>query len=133
MSTIHPSVKSDSMHDATICFSPRSASSVRGTMCFISAKLRLPLRVQNIFNSSDLYLAEVTERAIMQNASRPPLRLHTGRGALSYSCDTIAHNVPDTPNHEFLSRILACLQQVLVLFFPCHSSPIQSLTDFCQG
>ena len=75
------------------------------------AKLRLPLRVQNIFNSSDLHLAEVrlaffnssdlhlaevTERAIMQNASRPPLRLHTGRGALSYSRDTIAHNVPDT-------------------------------------
>ena len=47
-------------------------------MCFISAKLRLPLRVQNIFNSSDVHLAEVTERAIVQNASRPPLRLHTG-------------------------------------------------------
>ena len=104
-------------------------------MCFISAKLRLHLRVQNILNSSDLHLAEVTEQVIVQNASWPPygyIATVTGRGALSYSRDTITHNVPDTQSR--VSQPYPCMPTASSsLFFPCHSRPIQCLADFFQG
>ena len=64
-------------------------------MCLISAKPRVLFRALNNFNTSDLLLAEVTERAIVQKASRPILRSVAGREALilcQLLADKIAHN-----------------------------------------
>ena len=67
VSAIQPSLKPDSVMSRAICFSPRSASSVKGTMCLISANQRMPFRSLNIFSTSDWLLAEVTEQPIVQN------------------------------------------------------------------